>query len=57
MISSLKKKPLPSLPGSGLEFVYFRSKLFHGQASHAEANYNIGNYCFCADHHMPCAIK
>jgi len=57
MISSLKKKPLPSLLGSGLEFVYFRSKLFHGQASHAEANYNIGNYCFCADHHMPCAIK
>jgi len=57
MISSLKKKPLPSLPGSGLEFVYFRSKLFHGQASNAEADYNVDNYCFCVDHHTPGVIK
>jgi len=57
MISSLKKKPLPSLLGSGLEFVYFRLKLFHGQASHAEANYNVDNYCFSVDHHTPYTIK
>jgi hypothetical protein len=57
MKSSLHKKTAAFLPGSGLEFVYFKSKLFHGQASHAEANYNIGNYCFCVDHHTPYAIK
>jgi len=57
MKSSLHKKTAAFLPGSGLEFVYFKSKLFHGQASHAEANYNIGNYCFFVDHHTPCTIK